>query len=222
MGLGMDEDMYGTSLTANVYGGEFYGNGVRGIGVRENTGTVNIEAAKVYNNGNTGDQNKWVGIGVDFPTGGTRGPVNIKNCFVYENNRKGIGNDGGEIYVYFTTVADNAYYGVYRNSGSILIQSSIVWGHTDDIYGAVTVNYTDIGDGSPSGQYNISQDPQFVNPAADDYHLLLASPCIDYAKDVPGITTDYDGDTRPYDVPGRNPQWPSGTNDDMGADEYVP
>jgi parallel beta-helix repeat protein len=65
---------------------------------------------------------------------------------------------------------------------------------------------------------NISADPQFVNPAAADYHLLQSSPSIDVGdNDAPALpATDLDGDSRVLD----------GDSDgllvvDMGADELA-
>ena len=60
---------------------------------------------------------------------------------------------------------------------------------------------------------NISDDPLFVNPQGNDYHLQLDSPCISAGdpKYVPEPgETDIDGDERIYAV-----------KVDMGADEYV-
>jgi len=51
-------------------------------------------------------------------------------------------------------------------------------------------------------------DPQFVNLNAGDYHLQSSSPCIDAGIDV-GLTSDYDGNSRPR-----------GTGYDIGAYEY--
>lgn len=53
-----------------------------------------------------------------------------------------------------------------------------------------------------------SADPIFVG--ASDLHLQAGSPMIDHAVTLPGITLDYDGDTRP-----------SGIANDIGADERV-
>jgi beta propeller repeat protein len=60
---------------------------------------------------------------------------------------------------------------------------------------------------------NISEDPLFVNPQGNDYHLQLESPCISAGdpKYVPEPgETDMDGDDRIYAV-----------RIDIGADEYV-
>jgi hypothetical protein len=55
-------------------------------------------------------------------------------------------------------------------------------------------------------------DPQFVNPAVQDYHLQSASPAIDagyYAGEI--VPDDYDGNSRPR-----------GIGYDIGAFEYTP
>jgi hypothetical protein len=55
------------------------------------------------------------------------------------------------------------------------------------------------------------EDPYFVDPANEDYHLTGISPCVDagtYHQDAPGY--DIDGDSRPY-----------GLDYDIGADEFI-
>jgi hypothetical protein len=69
-----------------------------------------------------------------------------------------------------------------------------------------------------AGSANIDADPRFVNPAADDYHLLWSSPAIDAGQPncgTPCQDSDLDGLTRPIDGNG------DGTaTRDMGAYEY--
>ncbi|GAG54290.1 unnamed protein product, partial [marine sediment metagenome] len=54
-------------------------------------------------------------------------------------------------------------------------------------------------------------DPQFVDPANDDYHLLLNSPCIDAGDPTGDYTGQTDIDGEPRVINGRV---------DIGADEY--
>lgn len=60
------------------------------------------------------------------------------------------------------------------------------------------------------GTINIVGLPEFVNPAAGDYHLLPGSAAID-AGVFSGVAVDIDGQARPV-----------GSGYDIGADEYVP
>jgi hypothetical protein len=55
-----------------------------------------------------------------------------------------------------------------------------------------------------------SGDPGFLGVANHDYHLTAASPVRDTGIDV-GVTTDFEGDARPF-----------GSRPDIGADEYTP
>ncbi len=74
------------------------------------------------------------------------------------------------------------------------------------------VNYVNLSPGAG----DINTDPQFVNRAGGDFHLLGASPCIDSGKAQNAPLIDRDGVARPLD----------GNDDglaafDIGAYEYV-
>ena len=74
-----------------------------------------------------------------------------------------------------------------------------VWGNTDQNY--------DLPGALQPGPHSIESDPLFVNPAADDFHILAGSPCVDAGTDA-GVSRDFDGDLRPI-----------GSGADIGADE---
>jgi len=90
-----------------------------------------------------------------------------------------------------------------------------------------TIGYNDVwnntgGDyyGCSAGLNDISEDPLFVDPAVDDYHLQPGSPCIDLGDNTavpPELTTDFEGDPRIVDGDGDTIAVV-----DMGADEYLP
>jgi len=92
-----------------------------------------------------------------------------------------------------------------------------VWNNVGGNYGSINPQTGEqIVDGSvdrTGRDGNISEDPLFVNPQGNDYHLQLDSPCIsagdpNYVPE-PG-QTDIDGEDRIYAV-----------KIDIGADEYV-
>jgi len=71
--------------------------------------------------------------------------------------------------------------------------------------------YSDVGPQAVSGTGNINVDPQFVDAASRNVHLMTASPAKDVADSAATLAVDIDGDLRPQ-----------GTARDMGADEVVP
>jgi len=106
------------------------------------------------------------------------------------------------------------------------IANCVIWDNSpSQIIGPGSVAYSAVEGGWP-GTGNIDADPQFVDPAAGNFHLLPGSPCIDAANNlfVPaGITTDLDGNPRFVDDPFTVD---TGVGDppivDMGAHELCP
>jgi hypothetical protein len=69
----------------------------------------------------------------------------------------------------------------------------------NDVWGNLAANYS-LPPGVVTGTHNISQDPRFVDPTVDNYHLQTDSPCInagDPAGVPPAPATDIDGNPRP-------------------------
>jgi hypothetical protein len=84
---------------------------------------------------------------------------------------------GGNNRVVSSTVVDNAAGGLGSGLSRVsTVENSIVWGN--DLDAPLTVVYSDVQGGAP-GVGNISEDPLFVDPAADGYCLKSASLCID-------------------------------------------
>lgn len=82
------------------------------------------------------------------------------------------------------------------DSQSVILVTNDVWGNT--------TNYS----GLSAGSTDIHLDPQFVDPASEDYHLTVDSQCIDAGTGVDRLHVDYDRERRP------RPWF------DIGADEY--
>jgi hypothetical protein len=128
------------------------------------------------------------------------------------------------------TFADNdaaAIYAGWYSSGhsTLILTNTILAGNTTGIYAfnhnspnVVTATHTlfyangmdTIGDSITSLNEINDSDPGFLDPLNDNYHLEDGSPAIDAGLTVPWLTTDIDGNPRP---------WPVGGSCDIGADE---
>jgi hypothetical protein len=105
---------------------------------------------------------------------------------------------------------DTGGIGCY-DTESPTVLNAIVWGNTGSLFPQVeggTVTYSDV-QGGHAGEGNINADPMFL--AAGDYHIFLASPCVDAGTADGAPADDIDGDLRPQ-----------GAGYDMGADENLP
>jgi hypothetical protein len=128
------------------------------------------------------------------------------------------------------TLAQNVKEGVYAgwfNSGysSLALTNNIIVSHSVGVYAypdqnpnVVTATHTlFFGNDQDTGGAIITNtaaitdsNPLFVDPTQGDYHLSASSPAIDAGVTIPWLTTDVDGDLRP---------WPLGGDYDIGADE---
>jgi hypothetical protein len=161
--------------------------------------------------------------------------VTLTNNIVAQNPAGGVFVRGSASYplagvLAHNTIAQNGREGVYAgwyNSGyaTLTLTNNIVVSHTTGIYAhqhagpnVVTATNTlfygndDDTDGPTitSTDEITGSDPLFVNPDRWNYHVWPDSPAIDAGTDVLWLTTDVDGDARP---------WPTGGNYDIGADE---
>jgi len=93
--------------------------------------------------------------------------------------------------------------GIYVGSGATATLAATLWGT-----GSWAYNHDWVGAGTIlTGTINIWEEPGFVDPCRNDYHLDQGSAAINAGVDA-GVTTDCDGDPR-LGAP------------DLGADEYV-
>ncbi|KAA3647828.1 MAG: hypothetical protein DWQ07_02255 [Chloroflexi bacterium] len=149
----------------------------------------------------------------------------IQNNLVYNNQSSWFAGGGIVlIRVTNTNLFHNTVYGQSGSSGigislnsglSNVVLANNIFSQNQDgqIEGnanGVSVHHNLIdGSSSHSGSNVVSGDPQFVSPAAGDFHLQAASPAIDAAVNV-GVGHDLGGNARP-----------SGIDYDIGAYEYI-
>ena len=103
-------------------------------------------------------------------------------------------------------------------SGGGSIVSNNVWNNSPSNYVEEDTQTGNIGQGRGTDKTgrngNISENPLFVDPNNNDYHLQLDSPCIGAGNSnyipEPNTTMDIDNECRIY-----------GESVDIGADEYV-
>lgn len=88
------------------------------------------------------------------------------------------------------------------------------WSISEGPYALVQARYSNI-EGGWFGTGNIDAEPAFMDPGAFDYHLRLASPCVDAGTDAGAPDHDLDGDSRPLHGDGDGIALV-----DMGVDEF--
>jgi autotransporter-associated beta strand protein len=70
------------------------------------------------------------------------------------------------------TIVGNQNQGIWRNAGTVTVRDSILWKNTDDIYGTVTLQNSNIENGD-AGTDCFSENPKFVR----GLYLAPSSPC---------------------------------------------
>jgi len=160
--------------------------------------------------------------------GGTS--VTVTNHIIAKN-AAGAGGYGGGVYCWRgdcvlinNTIVDNDRgdnkKGVILGStygGTHDIRNNIIVGHSVGVElssGVAALDYNDYYDnvvdvsGATWGSHHRTDEPQFEDRLAGDYHLVLTSPLIDQGDNTVNVPLDFDGDPRPR-----------GGGMDIGADE---
>jgi len=134
----------------------------------------------------------------------------IKNNTISYNEA---GLSGGGIYFniaptafWNNIISHNTGYGAYVADASEPPHShNALWANTPaDYYG--------IGPGTG----DVTADPLFADPGAEDFHLAPTSPCIDAGTDADGTSHDFDNQARPADG-----DYDGSPAYDIGADEWL-
>ena len=151
----------------------------------------------------------------------------IRNNFVFENHAArgaaGLAKCSGSIYnnTIVNNISGDVGGGFTLCSGEI--KNNIVWGNVAtqgaQFYESSDPSFCCIEGWNGAGDFNIIDDPQFVDSDNGDFRLLQTSPCIDAGAYVPTVTEDYWGDQRGLD--GVEEDRGDGSNYDTGADEFL-
>jgi hypothetical protein len=178
---------YRNAKTSSCYGGGVY---IADGNVDFDRCWIGNNSTYAYaNNGYSTDYAYSYGGGVYINTGGfalMRNTVIPSNSctasadYTYKHGA-GVLVYSSALYSLNNTIVNNLPEGVY-NGGVAILHSSIIYSNSStQIYdgGATKVNYCCIQDGWPSGEGNISDDPQFIIQPPFDYSLQPGSPCID-------------------------------------------
>jgi len=163
--------------------------------------------------------------------------ITLTNNVVAQNVGGGVFVRGNATYplagtLLHNTITQNGNEGVYvgfYSSGysTLALTNNIIVSHMTGIYAYQDINNSNVvtathtlfyGNSTDTSGSTITStneitgsDPLFVDPAGWDYHIRADSPAVDAGTAVPWLTTDIDGDPRP---------WPAGGDYDIGADEY--
>jgi hypothetical protein len=120
------------------------------------------------------------------------------------NNFSGIAVDRAGITILNNNVTGNSFEGINGNNVSLALNYNNFWNNGQNYSGA-----------TPEAN-DISINPLYVSPSANDYHINSYSSLIDRGTVIQGIADDIDNQTRPFDGNGDG-----NSAFDIGTDEYV-
>ena len=165
-------------------------------GVYATGGSPVFERCQIYDNFNSGSYSAggaglFSGSSVTFrdcvikenehaTDGGLRfdgsGTVRLQNCLIARNaGSHGLYCNGPNVVIESCTVSGHADISVRRNSGSVTVTNSILWGNGDDLDGTIATLVDSCVRDADTGPGVIHDDPQFEY----GFYLSSGSPCID-------------------------------------------
>ncbi len=198
-------------------------------------GVSNLWSSPVFTNCTFKNNSAIGGLGGGINNSGSH-PL-IINCRFLNNSAlldQAGGGTGGGIYNDYEshpTIINNVFFGNTADSrggalhsheakSPLTIINNIFW--DNDAPTGKDFDYWYYSDVSPpkvifnnisdayTGEGNISENPQFVDPASDDFHLQPGSPCIDAGTGENAPSEDFEGNPRPQLA-----------RVDIGVDEYT-
>jgi len=170
-----------------------YNNHASGIAMFKIDGAEGPVGNLVYNNTiNMATDGRWA-LRIDSSVGTNT----IRDNILYNSNP----NHGGFDFTNATDIADtDSDYNIFGGGN---------WASTpDDGTTFYTLSQWQ-SQGHEPHSFAATLSSLFVNPPANDYHLLATSPAVDAGQTLPSVTTDLDGNPRPQ-----------GTSSDIGCYEY--
>jgi len=238
-GGGISINLSSGTIANNIISGNSI-EGFCGGGIYVNAWLSGFPPPIIRNNIITGNSAPYIGGGISS----INASPTITNNIISNNSTTSYGG-GIEIegvVVSSPTIINNTIFGnnashgggfYIRQQSNPTISNNIIASNTASSSGggiwadgtaSPSIDYNDVWDnstdnyfGCSAGLNDISQNPLFVNPAADDYHLQSSSPCIDIGDNTAasGLPTDFEGDPRIWDGDGNGDAVV-----DIGADEY--
>ena len=170
--------------------------------------------------------NSFIGKSSNYGIVTANSAPTITNSCIYDNGVQGLKLEGitgpDQPILTNNTIAFNGIDGIRIANASPVLTNNVITNHSGKgllcVSGSPTLSYndvwgngTDYSGGCSAGPGDISEDPQYVDTALDDFRIGIYSPCIDVGDDLapelPG--TDFEGEGRLM-----------GANVDMGMDEF--
>ncbi|MFH0795023.1 MAG: right-handed parallel beta-helix repeat-containing protein [bacterium] len=205
-GSGSGSTVFASGVTASIEGFTIINGSTFGIQLW-NSSAVTVQKNIIRNN--------FRGIGL---SGGSN---TIQNNFIFDNTNAAIYDLVGNHSTLNNTIDHNGIgYRVGTGSSSTVTNNIITHNATgidQTASGVVALSHNDVWGngmdyrGRAPGASDLSLDPSYLAEAADNYHLVEGSPCIDTGTSAGAPADDFDGHTRPI-----------GSGYDIGADEWHP
>jgi len=169
---------YDSSTTINIQNTNFQDNtaSTNGGAIYNQDSTLIVGQSTFY--GNTAER----GGGI-FQTG-ANAQTEIDNALFHHNTSTtgfgaGIRTEEGQFSVTHVTLADNLGGAGYSQINAVGdATNSIAWGNAQGGFWIASGTFNGACSIDQSGNADFNIDPQFVNPASDNYHLLGSSPAI--------------------------------------------
>ena len=180
--------------------------GSLGGGIFDAWGNSNLLNCIITENTISGAEPPLIGSGAGLVTLGNNNSAT--NCLIANNEiliTNGVGSgvagalDGGIFHLVNCTVAHNKDGSGISWFNELQLTNCIVWnnegGDIEDI-SHISVSFSNIGDDIYPGAGNVSQNPLFLDPNNNDFHISNNSPCIDAGTSDNSPATDLEGNFR--------------------------